>query len=376
MKIDREWNKIQMKWLQEEAERKTRGAISRTIFLYCIAFFVLSFVFIWNDNALHCVLTLYDPKWMACIHIYTQKGVFKWLILHFYSISFRLRANTPNLARFIVYALLSFFCWLPCFARFGTIISCKRMSNGSVWGCCCGCSCCCTKPSACYSCSVQYCFRNRFLFWDRTMIWYMVLGSYSYPFPFPVWCENGFAVCIFSSGFSGAAEWNVYTSSNGITHEKFVVCVFLSIAFVVVVVVVTLPLFILRYQRHYCVISVWLLCILMVLMVMVVLVSFCRNDTTCQVWFIVNLFELAFGFTLPFHSVLTSCASCVCANLRVSENASVELSYTRDNEDTYSHTSTVSQRMIRHKWRRQKRENRATKKSTWDVKRQQQLGCK
>lgn len=177
---------------RKENPKRRSWAVSRAIFLYCIAFFVLSFVFILNDNALHCVLTLYDPKWMACIHIYTQKGVFKWLILHFYSISFRLRANTPNLARFIVYALLSFFCWLPCFVRFGTFISCKWMSNGSVYGCYWCCFCCCTKPSVCFSCSVEYCFLNRFLFWGRTKIWYMVLGSYSYPFQFDVKTDSPF----------------------------------------------------------------------------------------------------------------------------------------------------------------------------------------
>lgn len=46
-------------------------------------------------------------------------------------------------------------------------------------------------------------------------------------------CSLYFLYCS-SSGFSGAVERNVYTSWNEITHEKFVVGVFLSIAFVVV----------------------------------------------------------------------------------------------------------------------------------------------
>lgn len=60
---------------------------------------------------------------------------------------------------------------------------------------------------------------------------------------------------------------------------------------------------------------------------------FCRNDTTCQVWFIVNLFELASvsSSSISFDSIPFHVWKCACKSL-----------HTRDNEHSCSHTSTVN----------------------------------
>lgn len=95
-----------------EAKKKKKNNIeNNSCLLYCFFLcslflsFLLSVYSFLSQMIMHYAAcwALYGPKWMA--YIYTQKGVFKWLILHFYSISFSVSSYTKHakrLARFIM----------------------------------------------------------------------------------------------------------------------------------------------------------------------------------------------------------------------------------------------------------------------------------
>lgn len=217
--------------------------ISRTIFLYCIAFFcTLLFIFILNDNALHCVLTLYDPNWNG-LYIYAKGCVqMTYFTFLFYFISVASK-YTKNLARFIVCFFIFFSVGCPVCAalaqpneqirllRLLVILQLRKAFSllfmfGLVLF---------SEPFLVLGQNQDMIYGFRLLFltiFSLMWKWIRRYSLFSSSFSSPSLVSS-------SSGFSGAVERNVYISWNEITHEKFVVGVFLSIAFVTVIIVFT-----------------------------------------------------------------------------------------------------------------------------------------
>lgn len=97
----------QIKWNDFKKEKKKTNNIGKTIFLYCIAFFSFS---ISSEMIMHyiaCWLFMSQTEWAYSI-VRTQKGVFEWLILHFYSISFEF--STKKYTEFGTFYYV-FFCY-------------------------------------------------------------------------------------------------------------------------------------------------------------------------------------------------------------------------------------------------------------------------